>query len=29
VFYNGKAVWDGIVEVIDLHGHPKANAAYA
>jgi hypothetical protein len=27
--FNGKTVWEGIVEVFDLHGHPKANAAYA
>jgi hypothetical protein len=27
--FNGKTVWDGIVEVFDLHGHPKANTAYA
>ncbi len=25
----GQTVWDGIVEVFDLHGHPKANTAYA
>ena len=24
-----KTVWEGIVEVFDLHGHPKANIAYA
>ena len=27
--FNGKTVWDGIVEVFDLHGHDKANIAYA
>jgi hypothetical protein len=27
--FQGKTVWDGIVEVFELHGHPKANRAYA
>src|ERR1035437_10468634 len=27
--FQGKTVWEGIVEVFDLHGHPKANTAYA
>jgi hypothetical protein len=27
--FNGKVIWDGIVEVFDLHGHEKANTAYA
>ena len=27
--FQGQTVWDGIVEVFDLHGHPKANTAYA
>ena len=27
--FNGKTVWDGIVEVFDLRGHPKTNTAYA
>lgn len=27
--FRGQTVWEGIVEVFDLHGHPKANAAYA
>jgi len=27
--FQGKTVWDGIVEVFELHGHPKANTAYA
>jgi hypothetical protein len=27
--FNGHTVWEGIVEVFDLHGHPKANTAYA
>ena len=27
--FQGETVWDGIVEVFDLHGHPKANTAYA
>ena len=26
--FNGKTVWEGIVEVFDLHGHDKANTAY-
>jgi hypothetical protein len=26
---NGLTIWDGIVEVFTLHGHPKANTAYA
>ncbi len=25
--FNGETVWEGIVEVFDLHGHPKANKA--
>ncbi len=25
----GKTVWDGIVEVFDLEGHPKADKVYA
>ena len=25
----GQTVWDGIVEVFDLHNHPDANTAYA
>ena len=25
----GETVWDGIVEVFHLEGHPKANTAYA
>jgi hypothetical protein len=28
-FWQGETVWDGIVEVFDLHDHPKANTAYA
>jgi hypothetical protein len=27
--FNGKTVWDGVVEVFDLEGHPEANTAYA
>jgi hypothetical protein len=27
--FQGKTVWEGIVEVFALHGHPKANTAYA
>ncbi|HLJ25729.1 MAG TPA: hypothetical protein VKY85_03390 [Candidatus Angelobacter sp.] len=27
--HQGKTVWEGIVEVFELHGHPKANRVYA
>ena len=27
--WEGQTVWEGIVEVFDLHDHPKANTAYA
>ena len=27
--FPGKTVWEGIVEVFDLHGHPKAPRVYA
>ncbi|MFZ0632524.1 MAG: hypothetical protein WA399_14200 [Acidobacteriaceae bacterium] len=27
--FQGKTVWDGIVEVFDLTGHPQANRIYA
>ena len=27
--FQGKTVWEGIVEVFDLHGHPKAARVYA
>lgn len=27
--FKGETVWDGIVEVFDLEGHPQANRAYA
>ncbi len=27
--FRGETVWDGIVEVFDLHGHPKTDTAYA
>jgi hypothetical protein len=27
--FQGRTVWEGIVEVFDLHGHPKATRAYA
>src|ERR1035438_1013256 len=26
--FQGKTIWEGIVEVFELHGHPKANIAY-
>ena len=26
---NGNVVWEGIAEVFELHGHPKATHAYA
>ncbi len=26
--FQGKTVWDGTVEVFELHGHPKAKRAY-
>ena len=26
--FNGETVWEGIVEVFDLTGHPKANRIY-
>ena len=26
--FQGKTVWEGIVEVFELHGHPKAARAY-
>ena len=26
--FQGKTVWDGVVEVFDLVGHPKAKRAY-
>ena len=26
--FQGKTVWDGVVEVFDLTGHPKANRIY-
>jgi hypothetical protein len=26
--FNGETVWEGIVEVFDLIGHPKASTAY-
>jgi hypothetical protein len=26
--FEGKTVWDGVVEVFDLLGHPKAKRAY-
>ena len=26
--FNGETVWDGIVEVFHLEGHPTANTAY-
>jgi hypothetical protein len=27
--FQGKTVWEGVVEVFDLRGHPKATRAYA
>jgi hypothetical protein len=27
--FQGRTVWEGVVEVFALHGHPKANRAYA
>ncbi|MGB8030084.1 MAG: hypothetical protein WCF30_10505 [Terracidiphilus sp.] len=27
--FHGKTIWEGVVEVFDLHGHPEANIAYA
>jgi hypothetical protein len=27
--YEGKTVWQGIVEVFEVRGHPKANKVYA
>jgi hypothetical protein len=27
--HNGRTVWEGIVEVFDLSGHPSAEKAYA
>jgi hypothetical protein len=27
--FEGRTVWEGIVEVFELHGHPKATHAYA
>jgi hypothetical protein len=27
--FKGEMIWEGIVEVFELHGHPKANTAYA
>ncbi|MGB6534493.1 MAG: hypothetical protein WBF58_00855 [Xanthobacteraceae bacterium] len=27
--FEGKTVWDGIVHVFTVHGHPKASKAYA
>jgi hypothetical protein len=27
--FNGETVWEGVVEVFDLIGHPKASVVYA
>ncbi len=27
--FQGKTVWEGVVEVFELHGHPKAPRVYA
>jgi hypothetical protein len=26
--FDGKTVWDGVVHVFQIHGHPKAKCAY-
>jgi hypothetical protein len=26
--FDGKIVWEGVVHVFQIHGHPKANKAY-
>lgn len=28
-YFQGKTIWDGIVEVFGLKGHPKTNRVYA
>jgi hypothetical protein len=27
--FNGQTIWDGVVEVFELHGHKLANTVYA
>jgi len=27
--FKGRTIWEGVVEVFELHGHEKANIAYA
>ena len=27
--WKGQTIWDGVVEVFDLHGHPQTNTVYA
>ena len=27
--FGGKTVWEGVVHVFQIHGHPQANKAYA
>jgi hypothetical protein len=27
--FQGRTVWDGVVEVFELHGHPQATKVYA
>jgi hypothetical protein len=27
--WHGKTIWEGVVEVFDLHGHPQTDTAYA
>jgi hypothetical protein len=27
--FNGQTVWEGIVEVFDVHSHPRASTVYA
>lgn len=27
--FEGKTIWDGVVEVFDLHGHPGTHRVYA
>jgi hypothetical protein len=27
--WKGETIWDGVVEVYDLHGHPATDTAYA
>jgi hypothetical protein len=27
--FDGQPVWEGVVSVFQIHGHPKANKAYA